>query len=428
MKIGISFDPKTGTFSNVRPSGTTLFRGWPDISALQTTPSGETVVASLPRFRLPAGDLEFRIKALESPGTRRGQILIPFMISPGERFRNRAKIAWFRWCRLIPTDVRGLVARFPGRHWELLVFLARCGRPAIDLAKANPALAFALAHGGRFRDVRTGEIPEAAGALLGPGRKQKEILGWLGFPETEAARRLMTKVVPAATSVAFLLRLRRALHDPESADAMARLPRLNVGALRILTDPELRERAGHRLLLEVSRAPAEDRRAVTGILLRRSLELARRLLPASRQDLSPGSIVDVKETYKGLAAFGERFGGDRLAIRFSRPPVPGTKTIVPITTARELLEESWTQRHCAASYVEQVAEEQDIYFYRVLAPERCTLMIALERGDWVAKEVRRACNGNPSGETIAAVRDWMVRLTGLPANWTLARELRYLAF
>jgi len=236
------------------------------------------------------------------------------------------------------------------------------------------------------------------------------------------------KVVPAATSVASLLRLRGMLRDPAAAAAMARLPRLNAGALRILADLELRERVGQRLLLEVSQAPTEDRRAVTGILLRRSLDLARRLLPESRQDLSPGSIYDVQETYKGLAAFGERFGPERLEVRFARPPVPGTKSIVPITTARELLEESWTQRHCAASYVEQVSEEQDIYFYKVLAPERCTLMLALERGDWIAKEIRKACNGSPSAESIDAVKDWMVRLTGLPANWTLARELRYLAF
>jgi hypothetical protein len=428
MKIGISFDPKTGIYSDVDAQSTTIFRGWPDLMALRTTARGGGDPAFHPRFRIPSDDIQLRIDELESPGTARGQLLLSFMISRGDRRRQRAKVAWLRWCQLVPTDVRRAVAAFPSHHWEILLFLSRCGPPAVDLVKGNPVLAFALAHAARFRDSDPGESLQTARLLLGPGRKQKEILGWLGFPETDAARRLLMKVVPAAASVAFLLRLRRVLRDPEAAAALAHLPRVNAGALRIVADPELRGRAGPRLLLEVSCTRAEDRRAATGILLQRSLELARSLLPASRQDLSPGSIVDVEETYKGLAAFGARFGTDRLEIRFARPPVPGIRSIVPITTARELLEESWTQRHCAASYVDQVADEQDIYFYKVLAPERCTLMLALERGNWVAKEIRRACNGAVSTKAIDAVREWLVRLTGLPASWTFAREHRYLAF
>jgi hypothetical protein len=35
-------------------------------------------------------------------------------------------------------------------------------------------------------------------------------------------------------------------------------------------------------------------------------------------------------------------------------------------------------------------------------------MLALEHGDWIAKEIRRACNVDASAEAIDAVRDWMV--------------------
>lgn len=399
-------------------------RGWPEIVAVRTVedrPSGYYG----PRLRLPDLDLESRMSRLEIPVTRRGQLVLPFMVSRGERKRHRAEIAWLRWCRLIPTDVREIVVRFRGNHWPILVLLTRCGRPAVDLASANPALAFALAYCFRFR---SGTNLRALQDQLAPGRKQRDILGWLAFPATDASRRLLTKIDPEIVSVALLRRVRRLLRDPETARFVARLPRLNTGALVLLEDPALREIVAPSLVEEVCWSQAEDRHVVTAKFLHRILEMSRRLAHVVGEVRLPRSHDELRETYRQLVEAEQRFGGDASRVRFPDPPVMGTKTIVPITTAAELLQESWAQRHCVAAYVERVAREQDRYFYKVIEPERCTLMLVWDRGIWVAREIRKACNGDVSRETIRAVKDWLARMTGLPPEWSVGRELNEVRF
>jgi hypothetical protein len=234
----------------------------------------------------------------------------------------------------------------------------------------------------------------------------------------------MAKVPARVVSGAFLARLRLAMGDPETVRILARLPSVNAGALAIAMDPMLRERVDLAFLLEVCRTPSEARRWETADLLRRTLDLARRLLPGTAADRALRSVADLQEMNRGLEEVESQYGAGLESAAFPRPPVMGSDTIVPITTAVELIREGWIQHHCAAGYVRRVTVEEDVYFYKVLAPERCTLMLAWARYEWVVREIRTACNGRISRETLEAVKDWMVRMTGLPRAWTIAAEWR----
>jgi hypothetical protein len=81
MKIGLSFDPKAGTLSNVKTSRTTLLRGWPDVTAVETTPDGKSGAEFHPRFRIPSGDIQLSINELDA-GTPRGQICFLHGLAP----------------------------------------------------------------------------------------------------------------------------------------------------------------------------------------------------------------------------------------------------------------------------------------------------------------------------------------------------------
>ena len=82
-----------------------------------------------------------------------------------------------------PVPVPEAASRFAARREPLERFLRECGA-ARDLLRSNPVLAFALANCDQFRrHAPLGALRHAAHLVA---RKQREILGWLGFPSTES--------------------------------------------------------------------------------------------------------------------------------------------------------------------------------------------------------------------------------------------------
>ena len=60
----------------------------------------------------------------------------------------------------------------------------------------------------------------------------------------------------------------------------------------------------------------------------------------------------------------------------------------------------------------RIAVRENVYIYRVLSPQRCTLALAKSGNRWVLSELKTCCNGEPSRETWNVVREWLVRGTG----------------
>jgi hypothetical protein len=93
------------------------------------------------------------------------------------------------------------------------------------------------------------------------------------------------------------------------------------------------------------------------------------------------------------------------------PPLPGTKTIIPIQTFGDLWMESEEMHNCVKSYARRIWEKQ-YYVYRVLAPERATLGIEITKGGKLhLSELKIVCNKHPTEETQLAVWEWFDRET-----------------
>lgn len=309
---------------------------------------------------------------------------------------------------MIPEHVREVVARFPDRQWHILSFIARCGEAAMDLAVANPALAWAMASNWVFHRPRVQRPLRSARALLKAGKKQRDILGWLGFPATEAGRKTLRKVVHQTIDVSALLYLRQSMAVPEVTRVLGHVPRINRGVIRVVSDPELFTLVSPSLLEEISFSRDNDKQPKAAWLLQDSLNMARLLRVGQGRLPHVKSLVRLAEFHDSLV---EDVGHARLQdieIAFPPPPVKGTDTIIPLTTARDLVSEGREQRNCVASYIDRVAIQRRIYIYRTIPPlDRCTLSIMKRGNRWTLCELKRTCNMPPTETTRHAVLRWL---------------------
>lgn len=406
---GVCF--RAGKLFDFRPGYIRVLAGWPRIQAWEKRADDPRWVGARPHVRVLSGDLAAAIERLRRPADSTGQLYLPKLVPPREDRTRRHRLAWLHWYDTIPGDLREVVAAFPERQWQVLSFLARCGAPARDLAVANPALAFALASASTFHRPAVQRPLRAARALLAPGRKQRDILRWLGFPPTEAARKALMKLSHEATRVRVLYYLRRGMAVPEMMKAIGHLPRLNAGVVRIVTDPELFAAASPTLLLELAYRLEEEARPRSAYVLQDALHMFRLHFPDGRACPAIRCLQHLYEFHDALMGDFYQPHPPRPAAMppFPPPPVEGTDTIVPLTAASELLDEGREQRNCVGSYIDRVALERQVYVYRVLAPERCTLSLVQRGGRWTLAELRRHGNQAPSTQTYEAVARWLIQ-------------------
>lgn len=312
--------------------------------------------------------------------------------------RHEAAVAFLG---LFPPVTRVSVARLPERHWPVLSLLTRC--PGADeLYASNPALALGLACGNSLRARPVARPLRSARALL--RKPRTAMLEWLGFPPAPWVARVLGKVVPGAVSVRLLRYLRTALRAESVPKAFLHLPRLDLGTLRILTDPELHPLAAFSLLVEIDRSRMASMRAA--YLLRDAAHMyaARhggRALPAQR------SLAGLQRVHDELVERQNR-EGERAMLQLELPPAPvsGTESIIPLTTPAEILEEGRAMHHCVFRYVPEVARGVT-YIYRVLEPERATVSLVRRGQTWSVGQLSGIANARVAGATAAAVHGWV---------------------
>ena len=301
----------------------------------------------------------------------------------------------------IPPDIRNALLRYTSRRWHMLNLFARVPG-ALDLHVSNPALCFALASNWAFHKPAVQQPMRAARSLV--RKKQKHLLGWLGFPATDSARKVLQKINPAAVSMERLLYLRDTLQDPGRAKILCHLPRLNAGVLRLVNDIRIMPHLTCRLLEDVTRNAQDYCEAFTFRILIDTLRMDRRLGGGH----CPERFVSLNRLHDVHDGLSQRFNAareqqreayaedayyirDQDPVAFPGPPYEGTTAIQPITTPEDLIAEGKEMRHCVASYAWSVAEGKE-YIYRVVEPVRATLSIYTYGQDWRSGQLLRAAN------------------------------------
>jgi hypothetical protein len=400
-KTGSCFKEDSGKLYRFAAKSIEVMVAWPNPKAWRKTKEQPFWIRFRPEIKIPSYNVEDAIQRHASPLEENGQLLLSFL-----RVQYYPQKMQLRWYSTIPPDIRQLLAPYQSRQWHLLSFLARGGTGAAELVAMNPALAFALASNWVFHKPDVQQPLRAARALV--KKRQRDALAWLGFPGTEAARKVLAKIIPESVSISCLLYLRDAMADNTMFKAMSHLPRLNTGVLRMVTDPQLFPFTTPALLEEIALYRKENLRSESAYLLSDSKRMYEQLYPNA-------TCFPVIRRRKALQGFHDMLV-DEMAhadidtrVVFPPPPIEGTDTIIPITNAEDLVTEGRMQHHCIASYINQVAWHKKLYVYRVLKPERATLAVVRKHDAWHIHDLKLACNAKPSGETYHVVMRWLER-------------------
>jgi hypothetical protein len=299
-----------------------------------------------------------------------GQLCFPFFC----RFVHN-DLAKALFLGTVPPAIKSRLQRFFLRgQWSLYRLLARCPG-SDDLVDCNPALAFALANSRGFHPVS--RPLDSARRLL--RRKQRDILGWLGFPATDRARRVLAKVPAEQVSVPVLFRLRRILQrDAEAANWLSHLPRITDETINILTF--YRAALSMPLLLDLQGA---DTRSEYWYYLFEGSNRMRK-----EYDL-PWTVF---RSMEALSAFYERLSRRTAMDSALRelpkelPPPPFALSpdsgIEPIATVQDLYWHGELEHNCVLQYARAIHAGTH-YVYRVTSPVRATLSIVRKGKDWV---------------------------------------------
>lgn len=331
----------------------------------------------------------------------------------------------------LPAELVARAEHFPSHQWPMLQLMH--GRAEVrDLAGASPVLAFALANNGEFRG--TSSDVSAAAARRHCHHKQREIAGWLGFPATDAAVRILRKIPAEAATPSRLRLLRKLLRTrSERVRTLSTLPRLNAGVIELLGLPRLDPFVTDALLQQVLRHPAEERRGEVAWLLtdilRMEQQTGRRLSRDEVRSISAAhamhqSVLAVYLEHVEREARAERIRqeerlrrdqaeakrkADGAAGLAPPPPLPGNDGIQPLTTRAELQEESRRQGNCVGGYFRRVCRGR-CYIYRVTRPERATLAIRQgASGRWYREQIKGPRNQRVRRETELTVDLWLSR-------------------
>jgi hypothetical protein len=371
---------------------------WPLLEATRRRKGETKWNRFVPAFRLlrPKHDL----LAIEAgPAGVRGQGVDPLL----------EKHQAFRLFRLsLPPRLALAAERYPARQWAVLRMVQE-REEAVELLEQSPALGFCTANLARFRALFGNLGKQAAELSCQP---QRDILGWLGFPDTQAWVNVFRKILPETVTVGRVQMLRDVARDQDMAKRLTHVPTINTGVLELACQPQLLGLVTPALLAEIASSEEERLHGAAAHLLADLVDTLRRMNERPRF----GGIRTLAGLHERGQAINAAYQRHMLmreqvwsTLKFPPPPVPGTNDIVPLTEPRQLGEESREQRNCVGNYCERVAAGK-VFIYRVLQPERATLSLApAANGEWEIDQLLRACNQPASPMTLQTVQAWLAR-------------------
>lgn len=431
---GPEFEFADGTFHIRTPLAQMRIRWRPKPTAEEMVPGGRRWRAFWPEFRLirPQG-----------PVRKQSAYTLDLHVDDvAQEVADQKARAFAALRNELPEEIARVAELFGSHQWALMVLLHEQPR-AMDLAASNPVLAYALANSDQLRGTR----PEAAAvqALWYCRRKQRVLLEWLGFPGSEALVRLVRKIPPESATPSVLRRLKDAVvADKRVLELLTHLRVVNAAVLELVINQRLLDLVTPKLLLEVSAQDDTPGEPSVGDMILGSMTILHDIAP--RRAIKPFTGVEqarrfqeetdveyqahlrrqeeAKQEAQRAAAEERRRQREESRARRGRqmewsakvarrpypdPPVPGTRDIIPLTSAEQLHIEGAEQCNCVAFYEWRVLQG-GTYIYRVMAPERATLAIVRGAdGCWHRSEIKAKSNRKVRVSTVALVDRWLTR-------------------
>ena len=309
----------------------------------------------------------------------------------------------------MPADVIRIIRPFKWRQCMLLKMMRQCPE-ILELIQSNPVLAWLLAD-----SIAEKKIPLSEGCSW-VFRKRREILAFIGIPASESTVRTLSKIRCKHYSQSLFMDLMSIIRDEKCLSRLRFIEKLDDNDIQNLKRQfectywmlSVRDRTGE--------SPDEFQTNNIYQLWTDMEGLGQLLAIADRKKrmASCGStealyllhdkwsrVLDKERSEQMIATFRAAHGTSR----FPSPPLPGCVEIMPVTTIEDLVREGDQMHNCVASYAERIFRGE-CCIYRVLAPERATLQVAMDEGTLLLRQLKAACNKDPAESTKRFVDGW----------------------
>lgn len=402
----LSFDAEQGKIYRFQPNRIEVLRlGKPYPAAYLKTARGKVWQNQLPKARFPF--LFSRVYHLEPEGA--SEALKKFLAYTQSLYESVAAY--------VGPERVDLLEQYHERHWFLYCLLANGGDRAQDLMRGNPSLAYLLSAHAVFHPLAGKRYWRSVRSLL--GKKRREILGYFGFPGSEAAVKLFARISPDACKNDLFFILRKQLREsPELLRQLSFFPRHNATSLRMICS-KLRPQFSYHALSEIA---AQGPNGYEADIHHKILDIQRMRGVLETYGIpQPGyfirSLRDIDALHDDLAATLNRV--------FAVPDQPyadapledvrrGSVWIENIRGSSELQQEGRELRHCIFSYHDSILRG-DFHVARMILPERLTILYRGAFDDLRGSrelelvDARGLYNAKPLPGSLQLIQQWLKR-------------------
>jgi len=239
-------------------------------------------------------------------------------------------------------------------------------------------------------------------------RGRNERLKVLNLPPTREVFRLLAKVPIEDCFPQQLEQLHTAVQDKARRRLLRHLDTITSETLNTLQLP-LEYLDGNLLKLQATDlTPPLDLTVaalVEEIAHYRQVTRAFPSWPFRGQQISLRKLVQTKESLELRLALGE----DCKRKRLPKPPLPPIKSskvdIQALTSVRSLWREGDAMGNCVVTYAKPILSGTH-YAYKILSPERATILLVKREEDWYPVEIRTHKNVPASSEVVDLVHAW----------------------
>jgi hypothetical protein len=332
---------------------------------------------------IPEGD------ALRDADT--GQMCMPWIVADDERCFVYGSYHWRQFLKTLPDAFVTHAQRLRCDFFSALELFQQVPA-AMDLTQHNPMLAAALARHWEFPAV--GRVDWDAVRLQVRNRR-RDIIGWLGFPASEATVNALERVTILGSNVAAIIQRSLAvLNDPVFGPPLTHVPLTDQTVINCLSNPLTKQWLEPRRL---KKAGPKLHDYVLSLF-----EPINILLEAGALDL---------ESARRLSWGKPDQRTSKWILPYLKPhvlpdaPAPTSWGIERLKSLPEQICEGAEMGHCAGSMLYLLrAADGDVAIYRVTWPVRATLaLVNCQQGYWEIEDLKGPHNAEISLEHLAEI-------------------------
>ncbi len=316
------------------------------------------------------------------------------------------KAAYDRLRQSIPDEYSACLAAFYSHQWNPLRFLSINGN-FMELLTSNPPLAYFLANHSGISERVFCDVLNIDDLIRTP---QTDLMEMLHLPNSKQTVKLMRKLAPESASPDNLVLFKNILTSKGRTEMILHLQRINTGILHLLNlKPRLLEHLTPKFLASVANDPKSRFSQQVATEFMETISIHNRLHAHRRQNLNIRSVEQLQTLHTEILTSHTEQIDEKAGGTFPAPPVPGTRKIIPLKTAKVLMIEGIAQHNCVGSrrYADAVRAGEK-YIYVVKEPQRATLSIEKGSGEtWMISELYTSCNKPVRKETRATVEEWL---------------------